>query len=248
MKAFILAAGLGTRLKPWTEHHPKALVPVGGVPMLQRIIENLESQGFDSITVNIHHFANQVVEFLASKTWKAAIHISDERECLLDTGGAILHAAPFLCADDRPFLVHNVDILSNAPLSWLMNSHLSSGADATLAVSDRTSSRRLVFDRDDNLCGWHNLSTGELRPQGFVMKECFSQHSFSGIHVMSPRLVAKMEELGFSGGFSVIDFYLAASGCCKVKGVCLSDLKLIDIGKPETLSLAEKSFTDPNGH
>ncbi|MDE6382409.1 MAG: NTP transferase domain-containing protein, partial [Muribaculaceae bacterium] len=120
MKAFILAAGLGTRLRPWTLEHPKALVPVGGVPMLERVILRMRDQGFDDITVNVHHFADQIVDFLNARDFGVAVHISDERERLLDTGGAILHASRFLAADPAPFLVHNVDILSDAPHASLM--------------------------------------------------------------------------------------------------------------------------------
>ena len=114
MKAFILAAGLGTRLKPWTLSHPKALVPVGGVPMLERVIRRLENEGFDYIVVNVHHFASQITDFLRARAWQARIEVSDETDLLLDTGGALVHAAPLLCRDSEPFLIHNVDILSDA--------------------------------------------------------------------------------------------------------------------------------------
>ena len=114
MKAFILAAGLGTRLKPWTLSHPKALVPVGGVPMLERVIRRLENEGFDYIVVNVHHFASQITDFLKARAWQARIEVSDETDLLLDTGGALVHAAPLLCRDSEPFLIHNVGILSDA--------------------------------------------------------------------------------------------------------------------------------------
>ena len=120
MKAMILAAGLGTRLKPWTLTHPKALVPVGGVPMLERVIRKLEKEGFNDIVVNIHHFGEQIIDFLKSRQWQAHISISDERGELLDTGGGISRASGFLGANSQPFLVHNVDILSSADLSWVM--------------------------------------------------------------------------------------------------------------------------------
>lgn len=124
MKAMILAAGLGTRLRPWTLQHPKALVPVGGIPMLHRVITSLTAQGFDDITVNIHHFGQQIIDFLNSKEYGTRINISDERGHLLDTGGGIVHASKFLCADAEPFLVHNVDILSDADLCGLMKAHI----------------------------------------------------------------------------------------------------------------------------
>lgn len=258
MKAFILAAGLGTRLKPWTLHHPKALVPVGGVPMLERVIKSLERQGFDDIVVNVHHFADQIEDFLDSHSFNARVRISDERAELLDTGGAILHAAPLLCEDDRPFLIHNVDILSDADLAGLMRVHESTGAGDTMLVSPRDSSRRLVAAHDGRLIGWHSMTTGQYRPAGFVGSPVFAQPAFSGIHVMSPRLVAEMPALGFSGKFSVIDFLLECASRqadghddrnddrnddrYKVMTFCNPRMTLIDIGKPETLSRANSLF------
>lgn len=164
MKAFVLAAGLGTRLKPWTEKHPKALVPVGGVPMLERVIGRLRQEGFDDITVNVHHFADQIRDFLDSKDFGVTVHISDESERLSDTGGGILKAGPILGRDKCPFIVHNVDILSDAPLAEIMAEHLRSGRDISLVTSPRESTRKLVFDDRESLHGWHNLSTGEYRP------------------------------------------------------------------------------------
>ena len=145
----ILAAGLGTRLKPWTLEHPKALVPVDGIPMLERVILKLKSQGFDEIVVNVHHFAGQITDFLDSKDFGIKISISDERGGLLDTGGGLVHARHLL--EGEPFLVHNVDILSNADLSALMHFHESEGNDVTLLTSDRKSSRKLLFDEDGSL-------------------------------------------------------------------------------------------------
>ena len=151
MRAMILAAGLGTRLKPWTLEHPKALVPVDGIPMLERVILKLKSQGFDEIVVNVHHFAGQITDFLDSKDFGIKISISDERGGLLDTGGGLVHARHLL--EGEPFLVHNVDILSNADLSALMHFHESEGNDVTLLTSDRKSSRKLLFDEDGSLKG-----------------------------------------------------------------------------------------------
>lgn len=239
MKAFVLAAGLGTRLKPWTLEHPKALVSVGGIPMLERVITNITKQGFDTITINVHHFANQIVDFLNSRQWGAKIQISDESEKLLDTGGAILHAKRFLCADNEPFLVHNVDILSNALLGQLMHNHKNYRATATLLVSNRTSSRKLIFNTDKLLCGWHNLNNGEYKPQGFVLPHDYNELAFSGIHIMNPQAVEMMTRYGYEDKFSIIDFYLSACQTADVKGLEQHNLQLIDIGKPETLSLAD---------
>lgn len=240
MKAFVLAAGLGTRLKPWTLTHPKALVPVGGIPMLERVIRRLEEQGFDDIVVNIHHFGEQIIEFLGSHAWRAGISVSDERACLLDTGGALVHAAPLLCRDDRPFLVHNVDILSDAPLGELVRAHESAHADATLLVSARESSRRLCFDVDMNLRAWRNVSTEESRgePGSWPV-----ELAFSGIHVISPSLLQQMEAEALPEVFPIMDFYLGHTRTNTIKGwQPTSDLRLLDIGKPNTLDRANKLF------
>ena len=239
MKTIILCAGLGTRLKPWTEHHPKALVPVGGVPMLKRVIDKLCSQGFDEVTVNFHHFADQIVSFIKNEQLPAKqINVSDETHLLLDTGGGILNAERFLAADDMPFLVHNVDILSNADLKNLYDAHLKSGGNVTLLVSDRDSSRRLVFDNDMNLKGWKNLNTDETRPANLAIEETDYLYAFSGIYVMSPEIFALMKENGFGGSFPIMDFFLSGLPGLRITGVAATDLKLIDIGKPDTLRRA----------
>lgn len=245
MKALILAAGLGTRLRPFTLEHPKALVPVGGVPMLERVLLRLKAEGFNEIVVNVHHFADQIEEFLrANSNFGLKISISDERGCLLDTGGAILHALPQLGGDDRPFLVHNVDILSNASLANLVERHKRGGGMATLLVSDRDSSRRLCFGKDMELLGWHNVKENRYRPAYYRPAAADRELAFSGIHVVSPTAVrSEMERQRRSGAFSVIDFYLESIGTAGVSGVCDTALELIDIGKPETLSRAEAMFS-----
>lgn len=245
MKAMILAAGLGTRLRPWTLTHPKALVPVGGIPMLQRVIESLRKQRFDDITVNVHHFADQITDFIASHDFGVKISVSDETGKLLDTGGALLHALPLLDSDDdRPFLVHNVDILTDAHLADLMKECESSGSGASLLVSERDSSRRLVFDAEMNLHGWHNISTGAYRPEEFWPAEDMREFAFSGIYAMRPSAVRDMAAAGFSGVFSVIDYLLSPRRSTLIKGICARDLSLIDIGKPATLSQANLSFAN----
>lgn len=266
MKAMILAAGLGTRLKPWTEHHPKALVPVGGVPMLERVILSLKKQGFTEIIINIHHFGEQIIDFVNEKDFGVNISISDERGKLLDTGGGILHAQQLLTKDNAPFLIHNVDILSNADLAKLMQAHCDQNSNATLLVSNRTSSRKLIFDSDLNLKGWHNLSTDEFKPQGLETTENDIELAFSGIHVMSTRCFELMTVAGFSDSFPIMDFYLSQAskiklsqigktdlsqaakidksqaGTIGIKGFCCNDLNLIDIGKPDTLTQANRLF------
>lgn len=247
MKAFILAAGLGTRLKPWTLEYPKALVPVGGVPMLERVILKLKAQGFDYVVINAHHFANQIVDFVKEHDFGVKIHISDESEELLDTGGAILKAAPLLCRDEEPFLVHNVDILSDADLGVLMQ-RLESRSEAIdmMLVSNRNSSRKLLFDRDMKLRAWHNLTTDEYKPEKPENVEQQLQEgelkelAFSGIHVMRPAAIDEMRQLGYTGKFPIMDFLLDPRKSRPIEGTVVNELNLIDIGKPETLSRANE--------
>lgn len=234
----ILAAGLGTRLKPWTLSHPKALVPIRGVPMLERVILNLKKQGFSYIVVNIHHFGEQIIEFLRCHDFGVKIAISDERNMLLDTGGGILNAQSLLSQDNSPFLIHNVDILSDADLSDVMTRHTASKAGATLLVSRRKSSRKLIFTPEMHLKGWHNISSGEFIPNDISPSELDLELSFSGIHVMDMSCLEQMNENGFFGKFSIMDFYLKTCGSIDIRGYECTDLHLIDIGKPETLEQA----------
>lgn len=237
MKGFILAAGVGSRLKPWTDSHPKALVPVDGVPMLQRIVEKMFAAGITDITVNLHHFADQIISFIHSKGWN--LHISDESGQLLETGGALLKAAPFL-EGDQPILVHNADILSNADFRALRKDHLESSSTATLLVSDRESSRKLIFDSNMRLKGWHNLSTGCFRPDDFTLSSGDSEWAFSGIYMVSPSIFPEMRSAGWEGRFSIMDFFLASCGSLDFKGVADPNLQLLDIGKPDALHRASE--------
>lgn len=236
MKTMILCAGLGTRLKPWTEKHPKALVPVGGVPMLRRVIERLSEQGFDEVTLNVHHFSDQIVTFINEESLPVSeISISDESDVLLETGGGILHAEQFLSKDSRPFLVHNVDIISNADLNSLYELHLVSDSLITLLVSDRPSDRKLVFDQNLKLKGWINLKTGQTRPEELIILPEDRVLAFSGIYVMSPEVFPIIKNNGFSGAFPIMDVFLSEIPELKISGVCQDGLDILDIGKPETL-------------
>lgn len=243
MQAMILAAGLGTRLKPWTLSHPKALVPVDGVPMLERVILRLKSQGFDRFVVNVHHFASQVTDFLKASNFGVDIKISDESGRLLDTGGAILAASPLFM--QGPVLVHNVDILSNADLGDLMRVHEHSGVDSTLLVSERESSRKLVFDSGLRLRGWHNVRDNQYKPEGFVPEDNFKEYAFSGIHVVGCHEIEEMRRIEPDKKFPIVDFLLSDLHDCEVRGYVQPALELIDIGKPDTLRLAN-GFYDIN--
>ena len=244
MKAMILAAGLGTRLRPWTLSHPKALVPVGGVPMLKRVIERLRDEGVDEIVINAHHFASQIIDYLDDNDFGVKTVVSDESDNLLDTGGGLLKALPLLdSADDMPFLVHNVDILSDAPLRKLYETNIKSGRGATLLVSPRESSRRLIFSEDMLLRGWWDNASGKLRPDGFVPQAGMSDYAFSGIYVARPSLIHDMCALGLEGKFGVMDYFLHPDRIAEIEGMSLPSLKIIDIGKPATLSQANILFS-----
>ena len=237
----IFAAGLGTRLKPLTNHMPKALVPVAGRPMLEHVILKLKAAGFNELVINIHHFGEQILDFLrANQSFGLTIHISDERDCLLDTGGGIRKAEPFFRGNE-PFLIHNVDILSDTDLKALYEYHRQSGNDATLLASRRKTIRYLLFDDEKRLCGWINKDTGQVRPEGFLYDESlYREYAFSGIHVFSPAVFQLMEVPCWEGKFSIMDFYLATCGQTDYCGYLTEKLELIDIGKPETLARAEE--------
>jgi len=233
----IFAAGLGTRLKPLTDHMPKALVPVAGKPILEHVIGKLKAAGFDEVVINVHHFADQIIDFLKEKdNFGIRIWISDESEELLDTGGGIKKAAPYF---DEPFLVHNADILSNIDLKAMYNYHLTSSNDATLLVNPRKTVRYLLFDEGNRLQGWVNKDTMQTKPEGFVYHpEVQKEYAFGGIHVISPTLFKYMGD-GWTGKFSIMDFYLRTCHEAQLGGYVKEDLQLIDIGKPDTLAKAE---------
>jgi len=232
MKAMIFAAGLGTRLKPLTDHMPKALVPVGGRPLLDIVVDRLMQQGFDDFVVNIHHFADQIEAWSQDKP---NVRLSDERELLLETGGAIRHAR-MLLSDAKQFLIHNVDILSNADLQELMQKNLSH--DATLLVSQRETSRYLLFNDEMRLVGWTNVKTGEVKsPYPNLDVEHCQRLAFAGIHVMSSTMLPLMD--CWPERFSIIDFYLDCCAEQKIYGYVQPNLRLMDVGKVDTLQQAE---------
>lgn len=236
MQAMIFAAGLGTRLKPLTSTMPKALVEVGGQPLLERTIMRLRDSGVNRIVVNVHHFASKIIDYLArNDNFGMDIRISDETECLLDTGGGLKKAAPLFDAA-YPILIHNVDILSNVDLSAFYNNNIAN--DATLLVSKRKTKRYLLFDDTMRLVGWTNIETGEVKSPypNFDLAQ-YHKYAFSGIHVFSPRLFPLMSS--FPDKFGIIDFYLKMCDTAVIKGVVKDDLRLMDVGKIETLSEAE---------
>ena len=240
----ILAAGLGTRLKPLTDTMPKALVPVNGTPLLDLNIRRLMEQGYDRFVVNIHHFAQQIVDYVRQQDYAPLVHFSDETAQLLETGGG-LKKAQNLFRDDEPILIHNVDILDNVDYEWFARQH-QPDEDAVLLVSQRKTKRYLLFDNAMHLMGWKNIETGEIKsPYEYVRRTGLSQHgeslnmfAFSGIHSFSPRLFSLMDR--FPDRFPIIDFYLSVCHRSPVVGLVKQDLQLMDVGKIETLDQAEK--------
>jgi len=233
----IFAAGLGTRLKPLTDTMPKAMVEVGGEPLLERVITTLMKAGTGRIIVNVHHFAEQITSYLKEKNnFGADIQVSDETAELLDTGGGLKKAASLFHADE-PILIHNVDILSNVDLRRFYAEHQQ--YDATLLVSERKTKRYLLFNADMRLVGWTNIETGEVRsPYPNLRVENCKMLAFSGIHLFSPHLFPLMD--AFPDKFGIIDFYLNVCDKAIIKGCNKPDLKLLDVGKLDTLAEAEE--------
>jgi len=227
----IFAAGLGTRLKPLTDTMPKALVPVAGEPLLKHVLDKLHGSGISNIVVNVHHFAEQIKDYLRDTD----IKISDESEMLLETGGGLKKAQP-LFGNDEPILIHNVDILSNLDIDVLVALH---HYDATLVVSERKTKRYLLFDDDMRLVGWTNIETGEVKsPHQDLDISKYRKFAFAGIHILSQKMFVPMAE--WPERFSIIDFYLAKCQQYNIHGYVQPDLRLMDVGKIDTLHDAEE--------
>lgn len=237
MRAMLFAAGKGTRLRPITDRLPKALVPVAGKPLLAIIIERLRNVGVEEIVINIHHFGEQILDYLSNNDFGVNISVSDERESLLDTGGGLKKAVPLFSSSNEPILLHNVDILSNADIALFYEK--SSTQAATLLVSSRKTSRYLLFDENNCLRAWQNVMTGEVRtPYADIDLGRLRPYAFSGIHCFSPSLFPFMEI--FADRFSLIDFYLQVCDKVDVKCEVKPDLRMLDVGKIDTLERAEE--------
>ena len=262
MRAMIFAAGLGTRLKPITDTMPKALVPVCGQPLLYHVITKLVAAGYDDLVVNVHHFPDQIIHYLHSHDFGARIAVSDERDFLRETGGGIRFAKHLLTdfstqpaaslemtegdsfaslgMTNEPFLVHNVDIVSNLDLNWLREQHRE-GALVTLVASERKTQRYFLFDEDNRLKGWTNIATGEVRsPFPDIDPDRCRKLAFAGIHLMSPAIFDAFDRYGFGDRFSIVDFYLRACADYPIYAAVPPDFTLVDVGKKETLSEAER--------
>ncbi|RYY69706.1 MAG: nucleotidyltransferase family protein [Chitinophagaceae bacterium] len=238
MKAMIFAAGLGTRFKPWTNNHPKALALVNGKSLLQRNIEYLQEYNIRDVVVNVHHFAEQIVDAVNSNDgWGSNIIISDETEEVLETGGGLWKARDLL-KDDEPFITLNADFLTNLDIDRLVEFHSDKKALISFGVTNRRSSRNLLFDETNRLCGWRNNSTGE---------EKIPVHK-AGLVPLAYSCVVLFEQTVFDhipqrGKFSIIDSYLSLAADHSIYGFDHSGDKLVDVGKPESVAIAERLFS-----
>lgn len=242
MKAMLFAAGRGTRLQPITNHIPKALVKVAGITLLERAINKLVSNGFTEIIINTHHFSTQIVDFIKQhNNLGAQILISDESDLLLDTGGGLKNAAWFF--GEEPFLVYNVDVITDLNLQELYAKHLKSNALATLAVRERQTKRYLLVDENDRLQGWKNIETGEIR--GMVSSlDALKLRAFSGIHIVDPKMFNLMPA---ETVFSIMDYYISICSTHHITTFDHSHGFWTDVGKPEELAAAEKLLLSSNG-
>jgi NDP-sugar pyrophosphorylase family protein len=235
MKAMIFAAGLGTRMSPLTDNLPKALVPVSGKPLLEIVIRRLIFFGFREIIINVHYKADQIVDFLKkNNNFGIDIHISDESDLLLETGGGLQKAAPFF-NDGKPFLVCNCDILSNINLDTLIAAHLQSEAIATVAIRNRVTSRYFLFDESQHLCGWKNTKTEEIRMSRAVKTP--NAFAFSSFQILTPTFLQLLPtELK---KHSIIDVYLKAAQSHIIKGFLHDNDTWADIGTPKHIADGE---------
>ncbi len=237
MKALIFSAGLGTRFKPWTDKHPKALAPVNGKSLLQRNIEYLRSYGITDVVVNVHHFADQIIAALKENNgWGSNVEISDEQDAVLETGGGLLKARAFL--EHTPFLTINADILTDLDLHEMQRFHQSSGALVTLAVTNRVTSRNFLFDADNRLCGWRNNATGEEKIA--IHTRVNFEKAYSGIAVYQPTVFQYINQ---TGKFSIVETFLDIAPQQIIKGYDHSGSRWLDVGKPDSVAKAELLFT-----
>jgi NDP-sugar pyrophosphorylase family protein len=233
----ILAAGLGTRFKPWTDSHPKALALVNGKTLLQRNIEYLQRYGICDVVVNVHHFAGQIVTALqTNRGWGSRITISDESSEVLETGGGLKKARAWL--RDGPFVLINVDILTDMDLGVMIANHLEHRPLATLAVTGRSTSRYFLFNANEELCGWKNVQTGQQRLARPLEGEPVPK-AFSGIHVIDPALLALLDR---EGKFSMVDVYLDLAAGYIIRGFDHSGSLFIDVGRPSSAEEAARLF------
>ena len=236
-KAMIFSAGLGTRFKPWTDTHPKALALINGKPLLQRNIEYLQQYGIREVVVNVHHFADQIVDAVnMNKGWGSNVVISDETNEVLETGGGLLKARPLLEGKD-PFVTLNVDILTNLDINKLLAFHTQHKPLISFGVTNRKTSRYFLFDENNRLYGWRNTNTGEEKI--VVQKNDLIQKAYSCVVVFQPEVFKLVKQ---TGKFSLTETYLDLAKNNLILGYDHSGDKLVDVGKPESVAVAEKQF------
>ena len=245
MKAMIFAAGLGTRLRPLTNDRPKALVEVGGVAMLERVITRLKSHGITEIVINIHHFGEKIIEFIKeNNNFGITIHISDERNLLLDTGGGILKAQQWLDGNE-PIIIHNADILTDFDLHKMVEQHINSNADATLLVADRKTARYFYIGENNRLNGWTNISTGEVKPADYIALNTDKLRAFGGVHIVSSSIFSELQNYSTEPKFSITPFYIDRCKDLKIMGYTPNEkYQWHDIGKIESIAIAEQEFIE----
>jgi NDP-sugar pyrophosphorylase family protein len=237
MKAMIFAAGLGTRFKPWTNEHPKALAIVNGKSLLQRNIEYLQQYGITDVVVNVHHFADQIIDAInTSKGWGSKVMISDERDEVLETGGGLLKAKGLL-EGDGPFITLNADILTNLNIKDLLAYHKKNKALISFGITNRKTSRNFLFDENSRLCGWRNNTTGVEKIS--IAKDGLIEKAYSCVVVFEPRIFSLIKQ---TGKFSLVDTYLDLASEHLIMGYEHSQDKLVDVGKPESVAVAEAMF------
>ncbi len=242
--AMIFSAGLGTRFKPWTNNNPKALALVNGKSLLQRNIEYLQGFGIKDIIVNVHHFPDQIIEAIKKNNgWGSNVLISDERDEVLETGGGLLKAK-HLFPPGQKFITCNADILTDLDINKLIAFHEKNNALISFGVTDRKTSRYLLFDEDNRLCGWRNKKTGEERipagkPAEEMRKVVLNEKAYSCVVVFE---YAVFDLIPFTGKFSLIDVYLALAADHKIMGYDHTGDRLVDVGRPESVATAEAAF------
>ncbi|MCM1292993.1 MAG: sugar phosphate nucleotidyltransferase [Bacteroides sp.] len=252
MKGMIFAAGIGSRLAPITDTMPKALVEVGGVPAIERVAVKMAQAGIRDIIVNVHHFADMVVDYVSEMGSRIGVNIliSDESDLLLDTGGGLLKAVRQF-GFNEPLLLHNADIMTDFDLTAMIYAYKSDLPDALLMVGSRDSSRKLLFDDDNRMRGWKNMTTGEVRPDSLSVSEAeeYKPKSFSGVHVLSPSLYSRLEDYSRCVGdkFSITPFYVDCCASSVIQGYEPSTpYHWWDIGRLSTLEQA-REYYEKNG-
>lgn len=237
MKAMIFAAGIGSRFKPWTDSHPKALALVNKKTLLQRNVEYLQANGIFDVVINVHHFSEQIIDVIQENNgWGSNILISDETEALLETGGGLMKAMSFLNTDE-PFVTINADILTDISITDLLLFHNHNQSLISLSVSNRISTRNFLFNDKNRLCGWENKTTGERKIS--IQEAALYSMAYCCVAIFNPSVFNLITQ---KVKFSLTDVYLSLAEKNLILGKDCSANKFIDVGKSESVAIAEKLF------